>query len=143
MKNISVKNLQKILSILRSSCAIRIQGLMENISLFSLLTCNIMKNLPDLLTYFLYDIMAENPILTAKSMFGDWAIFANWKIFIIFSGGEFFVKENNFIEKSEEKRFFYMTKKWKNFMNYYRLDETEWENREKMEEMLADFVGKM
>lgn len=26
-------------------------------------------------------------------------------------------------------------------MNYYRLDETEWENREKMEEMLADFVG--
>lgn len=102
-----------------------------------------MKKLPDLLAYFLYDIMAENPILTAKSMFGDWAIFVNWKIFIIFSGGEFFVKENNFIEKSEEKRFFYMTKKWKKYMNYYRLDEVEWENREKMEAMLADFMGKI
>ncbi len=99
-----------------------------------------MSKIPELLEYFLFDIMFDHPALSAKKMFGDWAVFAWWKIFIIFSAWEFFVKENNLIEKIPENRFSYKTKTKTVFMNYYRLDANEFEDRDLMEKMLEEFL---
>lgn len=99
-----------------------------------------MQKMPDLLAYFLFDIMGENPLLQAKKMFGGWVILVRRKIFMMFFHDEFFVRENAFLEKNPERQFSYEAKNTIISMNYYRLDEENWENREMMEKMLDDFL---
>lgn len=95
------------------------------------------KQLPEILKYFLEDLLLWVPWFTYRAMFWGYSIYRFWKIFAILDDNEVFyfkVWENNLQDylKASSKKFSY-DMNWKLFqMNYYTIPEYLLENREEL-----------
>lgn len=94
------------------------------------------KQLPEILKYFLEDLLFDEIWYRAKSMFSWWGIYRFWKMFAILIEDEFYFKTwaNNIQDYLENfsKPFTY-TVKWQiRQMSYYRLPEEILENSDEL-----------
>lgn len=94
------------------------------------------KQPPEILKYFIEDLLSWFPWFSYKSMFGSYSIYRFWKMFAILYDEEFYFKawENNLDDYLEynSKQFTYL-KKWEIAkLNFYKIPEFLLENREEL-----------
>lgn len=93
------------------------------------------KKIPEILEYFIHDLVEDDPSFKYKSMFGWYGIYRYWKIFSILVWNQLYFKvwENNkqdFLDYKSEP-FRYKKKSWVVWvMSYYQLPEEILENWE-------------
>lgn len=94
-----------------------------------------MKKRPELLVYFLEDILEGDVSYTAKSMFWWYGIYKYWKIFAIYTDDRIYFKvgeKNRLDYETMGSNPFRYKKKWGEIwvMSYYEIPEEVLENRE-------------